>query len=85
MATKCDLEEERQVTFEEGNAIAKKYGMQFFEVSSKTGKNVHESFVELTREMKDRKELVPKTFSTVSENRITVNGIAQSKKKNCEC
>ena len=35
--------------------------------------------------MKDRKELVPKTFSTVSENRITVNGIAQSKKKNCEC
>lgn len=55
VATKADLDGERQVTYEEGNAIAKKYNMEFFEVSSKTGKNVHEAFIQLTKQMKDRK------------------------------
>jgi len=41
VGTKCDLEDERQVSYEEGNTLAKKYSMNFFEVSSKSGKNVH--------------------------------------------
>jgi len=45
VGTKADLDSERQVTYEEGNAIAKRYNMEFFEVSSKTGKNVHEAFI----------------------------------------
>ena len=45
VATKADLDSERQVTYDEGNAIAKRYNMEFFEVSSKTGKNVHEAFI----------------------------------------
>ena len=49
IATKGDLEDERQVTYEEGNVLAKKHNMQFFEVSSKSGKNVHECFTELAR------------------------------------
>lgn len=28
---------------------------------------------------------MPKTLSSVSDNRFTVNGTAQNKKKNCEC
>ena len=49
IGTKSDLEDDRQVTIEEGSVLAKKYGMQFFEVSSKMGKNVHECFSELAR------------------------------------
>ena len=49
IATKSDLSDERQVTFEEGNVLAKKHNMQFFEVSSKNGINVHECFTELAR------------------------------------
>ncbi len=40
VATKCDLQADRQVTFQEGNTLAKKYGMKFYEVSAKNGKNV---------------------------------------------
>jgi hypothetical protein len=54
-------------------------------VSSKSGKNVHEAFVELTKEMKDRKESSTKAISTTSDNKISVKGISENKKKNCEC
>lgn len=47
--TKCNLTDERQMTLEKGNAIAKKYGMQFLKVNSKNGTNVHEAFLELIK------------------------------------
>ena len=49
LGTKSDLADERQVTYEEGNVLAKKHNMAFFEVSSKAGSNVHESFTQLAR------------------------------------
>ncbi len=44
LATKCDLNFERQVSTEEGAAIAKKYGIPFVEVSAKSDLNVKEGF-----------------------------------------
>ena len=43
IGTKIDLEKERKVKEEEGIKLAKKYEMEFFEVSSKSGKNVNET------------------------------------------
>ena len=40
VGNKCDLDEERQVTFEEGEEFAKDNGMLFFEISAKTGHNI---------------------------------------------
>ena len=50
IGTKCDLPG-RQVTFEEGEKLANDNGMKFFETSSKTNKNVKETFETLTLEM----------------------------------
>ena len=44
LATKCDLNYERQVQTEEGANLAKKHGMKFLEVSAKSGFNVQQGF-----------------------------------------
>jgi len=40
LATKSDLNYERQVTQEEGQSLADKFGISFMEVSAKSGVNV---------------------------------------------
>ena len=42
VGNKCDLEQEREVTREEGKMMAENYGAAFFEVSAKTGVNIDE-------------------------------------------
>ena len=44
VGNKCDLNEKRQVSIEEGREFAEKNGMIFFETSAKTGQNVEEDF-----------------------------------------
>ena len=51
VANKADLpEDEREVTREEGEKLAKELGVPFFEVSAKTGAKVEEAFVALCDE-----------------------------------
>lgn len=42
IGNKCDLESSRQVTSEEGEAVAAKHGLHFLETSAKTAENVDE-------------------------------------------
>lgn len=37
---KLDLEDERKVSYEEGENLAKDYGGKFIETSAKTGQNI---------------------------------------------
>ena len=43
IGSKCDAEDKRQVMKEEGLELAEKRGIQFFEVSAKTGANITEA------------------------------------------
>ncbi len=51
MGNKCDLEEKRKVTYEQGKEFADQYGMKFLETSAKTSHNVSDSFVTMTKEI----------------------------------
>jgi len=53
---KCDLEEERQVSTQEGQDQGKSYGCPFLETSAKARINVEESFYQLVREIKKDRE-----------------------------
>ena len=56
IGNKIDLEEQREVSYEEGEACAKQYGMLFYETSAKTGKNIVECFRESCSEIDKRIE-----------------------------
>eukprot|EP00761_Pharyngomonas_kirbyi_P011944 gb/GECH01011970.1/.p1 GENE.gb/GECH01011970.1/~~gb/GECH01011970.1/.p1 ORF type:complete len:183 (+),score=33.61 gb/GECH01011970.1/:1-549(+) len=51
IGNKADLEQERQVSWEDGEAKAKQWGCLFLETSAKTGMNVDEAFTKLVREV----------------------------------
>ncbi|VDN99216.1 unnamed protein product [Rodentolepis nana] len=44
VGNKSDLEEHRQITYEEGAEFAKLHGMEFFETSAKNASNVEKAF-----------------------------------------
>ena len=54
VGNKSDLADKRQVSIEEGQELAEKYEMKFYETSAKTGKNVNEIFYDSVDEIAKR-------------------------------
>jgi len=52
VGNKCDLENEREVSFEEGQALARQFGCKFIETSAKSRKNVEQAFYDIVREIR---------------------------------
>jgi GTPase KRas protein len=52
VGNKCDLKDERQVEYNEGADLAKKWGCSFFETSAKIKLNNEACFFELVREIR---------------------------------
>ena len=53
IANKSDTQD-REVTFEEGKNLADTFGIEFFEVSAKEGKNINEVFLAISRTIKNK-------------------------------
>jgi len=52
VGNKCDLEAERQVSKQEGEALARQFGCKFIETSAKSRINVEAAFFDLVREIR---------------------------------
>jgi len=57
LGTKSDLTEQRQVSFEEGKALAEQLGHDYMECSSKTKHNVDEVFTYIAKKIMSNEEL----------------------------
>ena len=55
IGNKCDLEDKRKVTLEEGQSYAKEKGVEFMEVSALKTINVKETFITLAHNLLNKK------------------------------
>jgi len=78
VGNKVDKEDERLVSFEEGENFAKELNILFLECSGKENKNVKEAFYMLTEEVINR--IKNERTSTIN---INLNNQIEKKKKKC--
>ena len=77
VGNKCDLVDDRKVTYEEGLKLATDNGMKFFETSAKEEKNIKEAIESLAKE-------VVETLKKTETNSIQLNKNLKPKdKKGC--
>lgn len=61
VGNKCDKADEREVSFEEGQALASRLGCQFVETSAKTCVNVDKAYLNVVRMIREQRgEIVNK-------------------------
>jgi GTPase SAR1 family protein len=53
VGNKVDLADKKVIDTEEGIALAKEFGMSFFETSAHTGLNIEETFLHIAKKIKD--------------------------------
>ncbi|GMK55570.1 hypothetical protein CspeluHIS016_0206260 [Cutaneotrichosporon spelunceum] len=54
VGNKCDWDEKRAVTLEQGKALADEFGLRFIETSAKANEGVEDAFFTLARDIKTR-------------------------------
>ena len=84
IGNKCDLEEEREISKDEGEAFAMRNGMQYIETSAKINTNVNEAFEALSKimiEYYSKKSSANNENKTIKMNKGT--NITIPKKKKC--
>ena len=78
VGNKCD-KNDRAVSFEEGQKLAKEYGMEFFETSAKSNTNVNETFTFLTKEILKNSETKTKNGNIIIDDKDKKNTVNKGK------
>ena len=76
VGNKLDLEDERQVTTEQGRALAQKFGSGFIEASAKTNTNIQELFFELVRLITKWRQAHPDIYNKGEKKNKSKGGCA---------
>eukprot|EP01128_Nolandella_sp_AFSM9_P001382 TRINITY_DN11517_c0_g1_i1.p1 TRINITY_DN11517_c0_g1~~TRINITY_DN11517_c0_g1_i1.p1 ORF type:complete len:217 (-),score=47.56 TRINITY_DN11517_c0_g1_i1:106-732(-) len=88
VGNKCDLEEEREVSYAEGKAFADEQGIEFIEVSAKSGTNIEAAFERTTLEIFNKyKSGSIKSMAeqkSISAGPLVPNGKREEDSKCCE-
>ena len=82
VGNKCDLEDNREVTTEEGKALAESYGVEFLEASAKDTININDSFIRMAKGIIGKMHFVEKANEEVHITEVT-RGKKKEKSKCC--
>ena len=86
IGNKCDLEEEREISKDEGEAFAMRNGMQYIETSAKNNTNVDQAFEALAKIMVEYSNKKAPINEKNEKKTIKVNkgsDLMTEKKKKC--
>ena len=83
VGNKCDLEEKRQVSYDEGMALAEKMGLLYIETSAKTAHNIEETFVQMSKKLIAESLNKPKTDSIAKPINLDEGNKSGKNKKKC--
>lgn len=81
VGNKCDLEDKRQVSQQDGDELAKRLGLIFLETSAKTSYNIEEAFQEMAKQLIKEAPNKPKNEPTP----VNLNAANNDKKKGKCC
>jgi len=81
IGNKCDLDSMRQVSKQQGEQLAREYGMKFLETSARDNTNVQEAFITLATDVVDR--LIRDGNTEPSMLPVQVNSDSSSKRSGC--
>ena len=81
LGNKCDLSEKREISKAEGEELAKKYGIKFYETSNKDGTNIKEVGFELINKIVESKVSQIQDFVILDKNDF--EGV--NEKPTCKC
>ena len=83
VGNKCDLEDLREVSKEEGKNYAEKNKIKFFETSAKDGTNIKEVFEYLSNEIYKEQKNDIRNYTSSSSQVLSKSQISVKKKKCC--
>lgn len=69
VGNKCDKTYEREVSREEGAALARQFGCEFIETSAKTAQNVERLFMNLVRSLRQTRSIEPGTPAPIKKEK----------------
>ena len=70
IGTKCDIGEQRKISYEQGNQLAHEHEMIFFETSAKTNEGIEEAFTVLARDVKEQIDGAPAIPAAAEESEV---------------
>ena len=83
VGNKCDLSDQRVISKKEGENLANKYKLNFFETSNKTGKNIEESCLKLIDTILGKRE--HNKEKDKKSHRLSKSVKVNKKNNNCQC
>lgn len=84
IGNKCDMNDQRVVSHEEGEQLAKEYNIHFFETSAKQDQNVEKAFITIATDVKDRL-IMDGPGPSPQGQRVNGNNAAAGKKQGGGC
>lgn len=83
VGNKCDLEDSRAVSTEEGQLLASSLGVQFLETSAKNSSNVPEAFNTMAQEIKGKIASNARAYNKPRTEKKLVGNPISPKKSSC--